>query len=139
ARRIAPHLRRAGWRPILAPAIPYGVSTLAIGWPGTVSLSIPTLRRLIVEVVTGLAGHGFRRFVLTNYQADPGHLKAIAAARRELGRRRGLRVLVAGFGPGEGPQTPVVNRRVKAVMRRRGHGAGWRLGGSETGRMVRVI
>src|SRR6266481_6319677 len=54
ARRVAPHLRRAGWRPILAPSIPYGVSTLAVGWPGTVSLSIPTLRRLIVEIVNGL-------------------------------------------------------------------------------------
>ena len=31
ARRVAPHLRRAGWRPMLAPSIPYGVSTLAIG------------------------------------------------------------------------------------------------------------
>src|SRR5437879_13805763 len=55
ARRIAPHLRRAGWRPILAPSIPYGVSTLAIGWPRTVSLSVPTLPRLLVRVGNGLA------------------------------------------------------------------------------------
>ena len=40
ARRVALHLRRAGWRPVLAPSIPYGVSTLAIDWPGTVSLSV---------------------------------------------------------------------------------------------------
>src|SRR5207247_9483087 len=39
ARRIAPHLSRAGYRPILAPALPYGVSTLAVSWGGTVSLS----------------------------------------------------------------------------------------------------
>ena len=38
ARRIVPHLRRGGWRPVLAPALPYGASTLAIGWSGTVSL-----------------------------------------------------------------------------------------------------
>src|SRR3989449_2812067 len=94
ARRVAPHLRRAGWRPVLAPSIPYGVSTLAIGWPGTVSLSVPTLRRLIVEVVGGLAGHGFRRFVLANYQADPDHLEAMAKARRELARRLRVQVLV---------------------------------------------
>lgn len=55
ARRIAPHLRRAGFRPVQAPSIPYGVSTLALGWPGTVSLSAVTLRRVIVEVVTRLA------------------------------------------------------------------------------------
>ena len=138
ARRIAPHLRRAGWRPILAPSIPYGVSTLAIGWPGTVSLSMPTLRRLIVEVVNGVAGHGFRRFVLTNYQADPDHLKAIAAARRELGRRRRLRVLVAGFEPGKRPPTPMVNRRVQALMRSPNPGAEWHSGELETALMLSV-
>src|SRR5262249_59987795 len=116
ARRIGPHLQRAGWRPVLAPSIPYGVSTLAVGWPGTVSLSRPTLRRLIVEVVGGLADHGFRLFVLTNYQADPDHLATIAEARRLLARRR-LRVLVAGFAPGAKPPTPMVNRRVQALMR----------------------
>ena len=46
ARRIAPHLRRAGWRPVLAPAIPYGVSTLAADWSGTVSLSVALVTRL---------------------------------------------------------------------------------------------
>jgi creatinine amidohydrolase len=136
ARRIAPHLRRAGWRPILAPSIPYGVSTLAVGWPGTVSLSIPTLRRLIVEIVNGLVGHGFRRIVLANYQADPDHLRAIAAARRELGRRRQLRVLVAGFEPGARPPTPMVNRRIQALMRSPNPGAEWRSGELETALML---
>ena len=39
ARRVAPHLERAGYRVILAPALPYGASPLAAPWPGTVSLS----------------------------------------------------------------------------------------------------
>jgi creatinine amidohydrolase/Fe(II)-dependent formamide hydrolase-like protein len=138
ARRIAPHLRRAEWRPILAPSIPYGVSTLAVGWPGTISLSIPTLRRLIVEIVNGLVGHGFRRIVLTNYQADPDHLRAIAAARRELGRRRQLRVLVAGFEPGARPPTPMVNRRVQALMRSPNPRLEWHSGELETALMLSV-
>ncbi|MGH7303692.1 MAG: creatininase family protein [Candidatus Rokuibacteriota bacterium] len=137
ARRVAPHLRRAGWRPVLAPSIPYGVSTLAVGWPGTVSLSISTLRRLIVELVEGLASHGFRRFVLTNYQADPDHLAAIAAARRALARQR-LRVLVAGFAPGVKPPTPMVNRRVLALMRSPNPGAEWHSGELETAFMLSV-
>jgi creatinine amidohydrolase len=137
ARRVAPHLRRAGWRPILAPSIPYGVSTLALGWAGTVSLSIPTLRRLIVEVVGGLASHGFRRFVLANYQADPDHLTAIAAARRTLSRRR-LRVLVAGFAPGAKPPTPMVNRRVQGLMRSPNSSAEWHSGELETAFMLSV-
>ena len=54
ARRIAPHLSRGGYRPVLAPSIPYGVSTLGIGWSGTVSLSPPTLRRLAADIVSAL-------------------------------------------------------------------------------------
>ena len=117
ARHVAPHLRRAGYRPVLAPSIPYGASPLAETWPGTVSLSAATLRRVIVDVVGSLARHGFRRFVLANYQADPGHLRAMAQAKRALtrasrdwsrnGSRAGasrtrparLQIVFAGFSP----------------------------------------
>jgi creatinine amidohydrolase len=135
ARRVAPHLRRAGWRPVLAPSVPYGVSTLAVGWPGTVSLSVATLRRIIVEVVTGLASHGFRRFVLANYQADPDHLRAIAEARRVLRRRR-VQVLVAGFEPGARLSTPMNNSRVRALMRSPRPDAEWHSGELETSFML---
>ena len=83
ARVIALHLRRAGWRPVLAPSIPCGVSPLAEDWSGTVSLSIGTLRRVVGEVIQSLARHGFRRFVLANYKADPGHLRAMALIKRD--------------------------------------------------------
>jgi hypothetical protein len=32
ARVIAPYLRRAGWRPVLVPSMPYGASPLAEDW-----------------------------------------------------------------------------------------------------------
>lgn len=58
---------------MLAPSRPYGVSTLAEDWSGTVSRSIATLERVIVDIVRGLARHGFRRFVLTNHpRPEPG-------------------------------------------------------------------
>src|SRR5262249_9450134 len=134
-------------RPVLAPAIPYGVSTLAVGWPGTVSLSIPTLRRLIVEVVRGLASHGFRRFVLTNYQADPDHLAPIAQARRARARFR-VRSLVGGAGvraggeaadadgqsPGRGAHAePESQRRVAFGRARNGDDAVGRAGAGPPG------
>jgi len=68
ARVIAPYLRRAGWRPVLVPSLPYGASPLAEDWSGTVSLSTGTLRRVVGEVILGLARHGFRRFAVTNYR-----------------------------------------------------------------------
>src|SRR6478672_9062700 len=43
AEAVAPHLERAGYRVILAPALPYGASPLAAAWAGTVSLSAATL------------------------------------------------------------------------------------------------
>jgi len=93
ARRIAPHLSRAGFQVVLAPSLPYGVSALADDWAGTVSLSRQLVTRLIVEVVRALARPGFRRFVLVNYQADPEHLRAMAAARSRLVQRRDLRII----------------------------------------------
>jgi len=138
ARRVAPHLRRAGWRPVLAPSLPYGVSELAERWSGTVSLSVTTATRLIVEVVQGLAAHGFRRFVLTNYQADPGHLRAIAAARRTLARRGRLQVLVAGFAPpGDRPEE-MTGSRVRALMRSPRPDREWHSGELETALMLAI-
>src|SRR5262245_51381410 len=125
ARRVAPHLQRRGWRPLLAPSLPYGASPLAAAWPGTVSLSPATTTRLIVEVVRNLARHGVGRFVLTNYQADPGHLRAIARALRTLGRGGRVQVLVAGFAPDDGRPNPMFDPRVRKLMRSPRPAAEW--------------
>ena len=131
ARRLVPHLARAGWRPVLVPALPYGASPLAASWPGTVSLSEATLARLIVEIVRGLARHGFRRFVFTNYQADPAQLRAIATARRALARSR-VQVLVAGFSPDAGEQALMLAPRLLRLMRSPRPDREWHSGEMET-------
>ena len=138
ARRVAPHLRRGGWRPVLAPSLPYGASTLAATWSGTVSLSVATTTQLIVEVVRGLATHGFRRFVLTNYQADPDHLRAIAVARRRLQRDGRAQVLVAGFTPADGRPSVMTDPRVRALMRSPRPECEWHSGELETAMMLSV-
>jgi creatinine amidohydrolase len=135
ARRIAPHLRTAGYRPVLAPSLPYGVSTLAVGWSGTVSLSPGVFRRVVLELVRGLARHGFRRVVLTNYQADPDHLTALGAVTRRL-RRDGLLVLVGGFTPGARGATPMVNPRVSRLLRSPRPRLEWHSGELETALML---
>jgi creatinine amidohydrolase len=138
ARRVTPHLQRRGWRPLLVPALPYGASPLAASWPGTVSLSPATTARLIVEVVRSLARHGFRRFVLTNYQADPGHLRAIARATRTLARGGHVQVLVAGFAPADGRANPMLDARVRALMRSPRPAGEWHGGELETAMMLAV-
>ena len=134
AHALTPHLRRAGWRPLLAPSLPYGASPLAADWPGTISLSVATLRRVLVDVVRALASHGFRRVVLTNYQADPGHLRAMALARRDLSRVRGLTVLFAGFTPD--PASPMLTPRVTRLLRSPRPEREWHSGEMETSMML---
>src|SRR4029453_7752617 len=141
---VAPHLRRAGYRPVLAPSVPYGASPLAETWPGTVSLSVGTLRRLIVDVIDSLARHGFRRFVLANYQADPGQLRAMAEAKRALtrpgARRRPraaagagrLQVLFAGFSPETSSLAAMLNPAVLRLSRSPNPKGEWHAGELET-------
>ncbi|MGH7365985.1 MAG: creatininase family protein, partial [Candidatus Rokuibacteriota bacterium] len=133
ARHVAPHLERAGYRVALAPAMPYGASPLAESWPGTVSLARATLRRVIVEVIGSLARHGFRRFVLANYQADPGHLRAMAEAKRALTRKgRRLRILFAGFSPEKPSLAAMLSPGVLRLSRSPNPKGEWHSGELET-------
>ncbi len=133
ARQVGPHLQRAGYRVVLAPALPYGASPLAETWPGTVSLSRATLRRVIVEVIRGLARHGFRRFVLANYQADPAHVRAMAEAKRALTRGdRRLRILFAGFSPEARSLAAMLDPRVLRLSRSPNPKGEWHAGEMET-------
>ena len=136
ARSVAPHLERAGYRCVLAPSLPYGASPLAADWSGTVSLGGPTLRRVVGEILAALVGHGFRRFVLVNYQADPGHLAAMAAIKREGERRRGVRVLFAGFAPT--PSAAMLDPRVTGLLKSRRPEREWHAGELETATMLAV-
>jgi creatinine amidohydrolase len=135
AERLAPHLRRAGYLPVLAPALPYGASPLAAGWAGTVSLPGPLVARLVVAVVRALARHGFRRFVLVNYQADPGHLRAMATATRILRRAR-LRIAHAGFSPEPAAGAAMLDPRVQRLLRSPRPEAEWHSGELETALML---
>jgi creatinine amidohydrolase/Fe(II)-dependent formamide hydrolase-like protein len=133
ARHVTPYLERGGYKVVLAPAMPYGASPLAETWPGTVSLSRTTLRRVIVEVIGSLARHGFRRFVLANYQADPAHVRAMAEAKRALTRGdRRLRILFAGFSPEARSMAAMLDPRVLRLSRSPSPKGEWHAGELET-------
>ncbi|MBN1641980.1 MAG: creatininase family protein [Anaerolineae bacterium] len=51
---------------VFLPALWAGASDHHLGFPGTVSLSHETYRRVLVDVVESLIGSGFRRIVLLN-------------------------------------------------------------------------
>jgi creatinine amidohydrolase len=132
ARRVAPHLGRAGFRPLVLPGLPYGASPLARGFPGTISLSARTLVAVATEILRALAAQGFRRFVLANYQADPAHLAAMARIKRLVERRRGVRVFFAGFAPAARAQRAMASPRVMRLLESAWPEREWHSGEMET-------
>src|SRR5438093_1158638 len=103
ARRVAPHLRRGGFRPIVLPGLPYGASPLARGFAGTISLSGRTLVAVAAEILDALAaGKTFREMDASGrgYFGWPAAARA-ATGRRGLALRARLiaRVLLAELGP----------------------------------------
>jgi creatinine amidohydrolase len=87
-----------GDRVAVAPAVPYGVSGHHLAFPGTISLTGPTLATVLAEVIASLAGHGFPRVVLVN--GHGGNAPAIAmAVERSHHLRPGTHVLgLYGYG-----------------------------------------
>ena len=93
---------------------------------------------MVGEIIQGLAHHGFRRFALANYQADPGHLRAMALIKRDAQQRRRVQVLFAGFTPGR-PSEAMVNPRVTALLRSPQPEREWHSGELETAMMLWVL
>jgi creatinine amidohydrolase len=48
------------------PALAYGITPYFLAFPGSVSLQVSTYVAVIRDILTSLAGQGFRRFVLVN-------------------------------------------------------------------------
>jgi creatinine amidohydrolase len=69
---------------VLVPAVPLGCSQVTADFPGTITLRGTTFVRVIVEMCTSLARHGFRYMVLCNHHLDPIHVKAFLTAIQEV-------------------------------------------------------
>lgn len=85
------------------PTLHYGTSGEHLGWPGTVSLSIPTLIATCRDLARSVHASGFTRLVLVN--GHGGQLHILAAIARELRLEFGLHVMpiqpgMLGLPPG---------------------------------------
>ena len=83
----------------IAPPITYGKSNEHLGFPGTVTLSARTLRRLVLAMATQLRELGFRRLAIFNTHG--GNSTVLAATVRELREALDLdaTILRHGFKP----------------------------------------
>ena len=64
---------------LIAPAIPYGVTDCASGFPGAVSIPAAVLTAYAAAACDGLLGSGIRHVCLVNNHLEPAHDEAIRA------------------------------------------------------------
>jgi creatinine amidohydrolase len=85
----------AGTRVAIAPPITYGKSNEHTGFPGTVSVSAKTLRRLLLAIAAQLQGLGFRHLAVLNTHG--GNSAVLVYTLREIQTTLGLRAGMLNF------------------------------------------
>ncbi|MCS7464002.1 creatininase family protein [Paenibacillus doosanensis] len=80
---------------LLAP-MPYGISSEHSGRAGTISLSIPTLQGVLMDIAQGVRESGFRRLLLFNGHGGNSALLNLMA--REVRLKTGLMVFCLNVG-----------------------------------------
>ncbi len=80
-------------RVLVAPALPYGMSTYHMGFPGTITLRPQTMLHVLEDCLASLVHHGFTRFLLTNWHN--GNVPAMTLAMQTLPTRLPLDFLAA--------------------------------------------
>ncbi|TLZ81269.1 MAG: creatininase family protein [Methanobacteriota archaeon] len=79
----------------LAPPIPYGVCTTTRPYPGTVSVSVDSLKAFVRDVLADLVRNGVRRVMVVSGHAGREHMMALRAAAQEVvDRGTGLKATV---------------------------------------------
>lgn len=90
ARRVAEKMNA-----LLAPLMPYGVSTNHMSFPGTISLSSKTLIEVVKEICRSLISHGFKKIFIVN--GHMGNYPSIAIAARVVREETGAIIAVCDW------------------------------------------
>lgn len=91
--RAARRLVEAGTPAVVLPTLPYGVTTSAGPFPGTLTIPGELVGALIVEVLASAAAQGAVGFALVNSHFEPAHITALFAAVEAVRARTGLPVV----------------------------------------------
>lgn len=79
-RRATGGLQEAGLTPLVAPAVPYGVTDCAAAFPGAISIPAAALTAYLRAVVDGYLASGAAHVCLVNNHLEPAHDQAVRAA-----------------------------------------------------------
>ncbi len=92
-RRVSARLARQGRPSLIFPALTYSLTEFAADFAGTVGLSADVARRCAVEVLAGIARHGFRRIGVINHHVEPAHFQVVHQAVKEAAEATGATIL----------------------------------------------
>jgi creatinine amidohydrolase len=84
--RAAALLAKDGLRPLIAPAVPYGVTECAGAFSGAVTVSAQALTGYLRSLIGGFLANGIAHVCLVNNHLEPAHVKAVASAIEGLPR-----------------------------------------------------
>ncbi len=76
----AKHAWSRGFKVLVLPPLPYGLSEHWMNNPGTITLTPHTFISVVVEILRSVASHGFRRIVVLNGHGGNTHALNVAAA-----------------------------------------------------------
>jgi creatinine amidohydrolase len=91
AREIAPHVNA-----MVAPAVPYGFTGILDAYPGSFTIPEDAFRGYVRAVLAGLAKNKFKNIILLNGHGG-GQTAVLSALAQEIGRDRGIRILVVNW------------------------------------------
>lgn len=89
ALRAARALCAVGVPAVVVPALPFGVTDFAAGFPGALSVPADALVEILCAVAAGLLRDGFAHVGLINHHLEPGHLRAVERARAAIAATHG--------------------------------------------------
>jgi len=95
ARKVADEVK-----PVIAPPIPYGVSTSLMKFKGTVTLREETLREVLRDVCKSLIHHGFKKIVIMD--GHGGNPPAVTTAMQQVSEETGAFVVAVDWWGGLG-------------------------------------
>jgi creatinine amidohydrolase len=81
---------------MIAPVVPYGITGSMEAYPGAFSISEPTYRAYMREVIAGLAKNGFRNIIIVNGHGGP-QTAVLTQVAAEVGQDKRVRTLVVNW------------------------------------------
>jgi len=90
AKRVSDKLRV-----LVAPLMPYGYSPHHCAFPGTITLSAPTMQQVIIEIVESIRANGFEKIVLLN--GHGGNMPLLRTVVSFLSFERGIKAVLVTY------------------------------------------